>query len=257
MTKQGRAPSRFARTRYYSAAALLAGLLLAASCAFAATTAESIQALSSPDLKVAAAAEAALLEAGDAAVPELAVAMRRGLAQAKTGRVLAKMGRKGMLKLLELCDDPKLGSDAAQVVFWIASPAFRGEIPELLACMNKPALKHQCGRALVKAVDEKAVKAVPLLAAKLLDQDPDIRAYAAAALGQAGPRAKAVVPALRVALGDPSSSVRLGAAVALGKVKARDAETLAALEKAAQDPDSEVRNFAVQALKAGRKSRKT
>ena len=60
---------------------------------------------------------------------------------------------------------------------------------------------------------------LPDLIAKLTDDDPEIRASAAAALAQHGSRAKAVEPALARSLDDPDPKVQRAASAALGVIE--------------------------------------
>jgi len=60
---------------------------------------------------------------------------------------------------------------------------------------------------------------LPDLIAKLGDDDPEIRASAAAALARHGSRAKAAVPALARALDDPDPKVQRAASAALGVIE--------------------------------------
>jgi HEAT repeat protein len=69
-----------------------------------------------------------------------------------------------------------------------------------------------------------AKEAVPALIAVLKDEDSELRASAATALGGIGPAAKEAVPALSVALKDKDKRVREIAASALRKIRARQGE---------------------------------
>jgi hypothetical protein len=79
------------------------------------------------------------------------------------------------------------------------------------------------------------------------DKDPNMRYWAAQALGGFGKQAEPAVPDLAAALKDEDKTVRMGAAYALGEVGSKDAEP--ALAEAGKDPEKEVREAAAFALK--------
>ena len=76
---------------------------------------------------------------------------------------------------------------------------------------------------------------LPDLIAKLGDDDPEIRASAAAALARHGSRAKAAVPALARAIDDPDPKVQQAASAALGVIECLDSQHAAENE---DDPSS-------------------
>ena len=75
----------------------------------------------------------------------------------------------------------------------------------------------------VEAIDKVChmfhAETLPDLIAKLGDDDPEIRASAAAAVARHGTRAKAAVPALARALDDPDPKVQQAASAALGVIE--------------------------------------
>jgi HEAT repeat protein len=79
------------------------------------------------------------------------------------------------------------------------------------------------------------------------DADPNMRYWAAEALGKLGAGAEAAGPDLIAALKDESKLVRMGAAYALGEV--RPPEATPALQAATKDSEKEVRDAAAFALK--------
>src|SRR5262249_17257568 len=76
-----------------------------------------------------------------------------------------------------------------------------------------------------------------------------IRHYAADALGEIGPAAKAAVPALISALKDQDWEVRRATANALGKIGPAPKDAVPGLMVALKDPESVVRSSAAAALK--------
>lgn len=93
---------------------------------------------------------------------------------------------------------------------------------ELLAREAVATVRAQCVWALqdiCEQVDARSAKrAVAPLAAALRDEDAEVRALAAAALGAMGTRAKEAAPALAQALEDRNAEVREAAADALEQV---------------------------------------
>src|SRR5436305_2014104 len=82
---------------------------------------------------------------------------------------------------------------------------------------------------------------VPSLVKTLKEsEDPNMRYWAADALGKFGHAAEPAVPDLISALNDQSKMVRMGAAYALGEVGA--AEALPALQTAGKDAEKDVRD---------------
>lgn len=90
---------------------------------------------------------------------------------------------------------------------------------------------------------------VQSLAAKLKDEDPNMRYWAAKSLGQFGPGSEAALPELTEALKDEAPMVRSGAAYALAEIGQPAEPARGALMEAAKDPDKQVRDAANYALK--------
>jgi HEAT repeat protein len=107
-----------------------------------------------------------------------------------------------------------------------------GTLSTAQGCRNPRRVEHSVP-SLVKTLKE--------------DKDPNMRYYAAQALGQFGPEARPAVPDLTAALKDDSKMVRMGAAYALGEIKSPDA--VPTLQEATKDPEKEVRDAAAFALK--------
>jgi HEAT repeat protein len=103
-------------------------------------------------------------------------------------------------------------------------------------------------QAAVLALAKFGPKAAPDLAAALTDKDlVNVRLWAAHALGQMGPKAKATAPQLAAALKDENGLVRVEAAKALWKV-AEDKAAVTALAKTLTDTDATTRYRAAEAL---------
>jgi HEAT repeat protein len=73
--------------------------------------------------------------------------------------------------------------------------------------------------------------AVPVLVQLLSDDDPEVRDYAALALGDCGPAATAALPRLTEALRDDDPEVRRSAAVSLGRIDRRPEVTVPVLSR--------------------------
>jgi HEAT repeat protein len=136
--------------------------------------------------------------------------------------------------------DPNLRSGALQIV----SPAQNANVsPELFAKSIRSNIldpEDPNRRKLVKM----GAAATPVLLALLKDGNADVRAAAAAILGETGDRS--AVPALVAALDDKAASVRARAVETLGRLG--DRQTAATLVKAAGDRDPAVGEVALTAL---------
>jgi HEAT repeat protein len=165
--------------------------------------------------------------------------------------MIEKIGTDAYPELIRLMGDEKVAQTAGSLLFFNMGPEGARYAPELLACARgKSAVRNYCAQALVRAMSPKAKGQAGLLIEALTDDRDDIRALAAAALGQIGPKAKKAAPALGAALRDPSVAVRAGAAQALTKLGPAAKDALQDLEKAAaSDPNEQVRKYAVDALK--------
>lgn len=163
--------------------------------------------------------------------------------------ILSRMGAAGVEGLLELLTDPELGLAAASALSTVVSPADVDRIPALLKCLQSLPWGNYCGVALVKAASPKARRHASGLIEALSGEKTEVRAFAAAALGEIGPKAKAAVPELQKALNDEAESLRLAAVVALGKIGTKAEIALPAVEDATKDGSAEVRREAREALK--------
>jgi HEAT repeat protein len=86
------------------------------------------------------------------------------------------------------------------------------------------------------------------------DKDPNMRYWAAGAIGKLGADAQPAVPDLIAALHDDSKLVQMGAAYALGEI--RNADAVPALQEAIKSNEKEVRTAAAAALKMIQAKRK-
>lgn len=101
-------------------------------------------------------------------------------------------------------------------------------------------------RVLVGAGDPDAM---PVMAELLRDEDESVRIHAAHSLSTIGPKVREVLPRIHVALRDPVPQVRMYAAVALGGVPPQDDDdTVKPLAEALQDPEICVRIGAAKGL---------
>ncbi len=86
------------------------------------------------------------------------------------------------------------------------------------------------------------------LQASLQDKDPEMRYWAAKALGEYGPKAHVAIPNLVAALKDDTPMVRMGAAYALAEMGPAADTARSALEGLRGDADKEVRDAAAYAI---------
>jgi HEAT repeat protein len=90
--------------------------------------------------------------------------------------------------------------------------------------------------------------ALPGLVAAFKDSDPDVRAWAAQAVGGIGANAADAVPALTELLKNENEGSRNSACIALGKIGPAAKAALPALRIALDDQSQGVRRFAAQAI---------
>lgn len=90
--------------------------------------------------------------------------------------------------------------------------------------------------------------ALPGLVAAFTDSDPDVRAWAAQAVGGIGANAADAVPALTELLKNENEGSRNSACIALAKIGPAAKAALPALRVALNDQSQEVRRFAAQAI---------
>lgn len=92
--------------------------------------------------------------------------------------------------------------------------------------------------------------ALPALIAALQDSEPNVRAWAALAIGDIGPDAERAVPDLIGLLSNPDEGSRNTACIGLRGIGPAAKASLPALRKALSDPSKYVRQFAEQAIKS-------
>jgi HEAT repeat protein len=90
---------------------------------------------------------------------------------------------------------------------------------------------------------------LPAMIAALKDNDADVRAWSAQAIGWIGRDAAEAVPALILLLRNEREGSRNSAALALGGIGPAAKEALPALREALSDPSPGVRRFAAGAIK--------
>ena len=98
--------------------------------------------------------------------------------------------------MLALLKNPDVGTRAGAALFLAAGPESAAHIPALLDCLRDPVVNNYCGNTLVKVAGPGSAGRVPLLRKSLQDPDKTVRLYAAAALGQIGPKAGGAVAGL-------------------------------------------------------------
>jgi hypothetical protein len=91
--------------------------------------------------------------------------------------------------------------------------------------------------------------ALPALVAAFADSDPDVRAWAAQAVGGTGPNAANAVPALTELLKNDNEGSRNSACIALAQIGPAAKAALPALRVALSDKSQDVRRFAAQAIR--------
>jgi HEAT repeat protein len=102
--------------------------------------------------------------------------------------------------------------------------------------------------AVVFRLGRDGQKAAPLLVELLRDEDPNVRFWAAKALGEIGPAAQPARGPLRDCFGDPDADVRWQAIVSLRHIDGNSPEFLAALAALRQDPHPTVRKLVEEIL---------
>ena len=196
-----------------------------------------IAALRDPKPETRAEARAALVKAGPEAVPALVAEMKNGRQQRIMLAVLERMGPASVSKLIEMLSDQDLRVQAAAALAHVSGPKAAAHVPALLTCLRSPEVANLCGTALIKAAP-KAGGHLPAFLAALKDARPDIRAFAAAAIGQIESRPKAAVEPLIAVLKDPEAAVRMGAVAALGRMGKRAQAAVPILKALELDPRS-------------------
>jgi hypothetical protein len=92
--------------------------------------------------------------------------------------------------------------------------------------------------------------ALPELTAALRDDDPDVRAWSAHAIGMIGPGARSAVPALTRLLRNANEGSRNSACIGLKGIGPAASSALPALRRALSDRSAHVREFARRAIAA-------
>lgn len=125
-------------------------------------------------------------------------------------------------------------------------------VPELVAEVeDKESVRRLAAVRTLSQIDGEATAgSAEALRNALQDEDPNLRAASAAALGKLAEHAPQAVPALIDALGDPDDNVRTNAARALGAIGAQAAPAISALRKAAEDENYWTSRAAKQALRS-------
>ena len=90
--------------------------------------------------------------------------------------------------------------------------------------------------------------ALPALIDALTDDDRDVRAWAAGAIGWMGQASEPAIPAFVKLLRDPYEGARNNACIALGRIGPAASEALPVLREALNDPSRDVRGFAAVAI---------
>ncbi len=90
--------------------------------------------------------------------------------------------------------------------------------------------------------------ALPELTTALTDEDPDVRAWSAQAIGMIGAEAQSVVPALIRLLRNSDEGSRNSACIALKGIGPAASRALPALRRALSDRSADVRGFASRAI---------
>lgn len=210
-----------------------------------------VSALSSRDALERQTAESNLVAAGAAAVPALVDELAAGRRQSRMRVLIANIGPAAIPPLVELIDDADAGRRGAarsvlSQVRWRGSGAHAAL---LIGCLRRQETRHPCGMALVRTMDAKAGRWTPELLALLKDGEPEVRTYAAIALGEVGSAAGSAIQPLARALSDPAAPVRGAAATALGKMGRKAVPAREALKAAVDDQDAEVRLAVQEALR--------
>jgi HEAT repeat protein len=126
-----------------------------------------------------------------------------------------------------------------------------GSLPYLIELLkDKHPLVRAAAAGAIREGGPKAAGAVPALINALRDPDPRVRDHAARAVEAVGPAANQAVPALIENLQYPTDwEVRRSAARALGSIGRKAQEAVPALKNALSDPDESVRLEAAEAIK--------
>ena len=92
--------------------------------------------------------------------------------------------------------------------------------------------------------------ALPALIAVLQDDDANVRAWSAQAIGDIGPDAAKAVPDLITLLSNPNEGSRNSACIALRNIGPAAKQALPILRKSLSDPSKDVRRFAALAIES-------
>jgi HEAT repeat protein len=93
-------------------------------------------------------------------------------------------------------------------------------------------------------------RALPAMVAVLQDNDSNVRAWSAQAIGDVGPDAAKAVPELITLLTNSDEGSRNSACIALRNIGPAAKEALPVLRRALSDPSKDVRGFAALAIES-------
>jgi HEAT repeat protein len=186
------------------------------------------------------------------AIPVLTACLRDATVRSSAGRALATAGRSAMPALVSSLRDKEVGVrlEAAAALGRIGRSA-RAAVPALIATLwdDDADVRYHAAAALGRIGRSTAVRA---LADALTDKAEFVRAAAAGALGEIGPRAVAAVPSLILSLRDPDAGVQEAAAEALEEIGPLagpvDRAAVPALLSAIKDMDNWAREVAEVAI---------
>lgn len=193
---------------------------------------------------------------GPAALPAIQAILRDPQSDAdqlkgalKACGILGKTAAPAVPEVAAVLAEPGLTAEAAIALSYMGSTAFE-PLRDALSSAD-PILRREALRSIGK-LEERGPLDVgivfPLLAARMADEDPGVRAVAATYLGIIHQHAQQAVPALIGALADPDPEVRRAAAAALPSFGAEAAPALPALRKAAGDRNEDVAREAARSI---------
>lgn len=193
---------------------------------------------------------------GPAALPAIQAILRDPQSDAdqlkgalKACGILGKTAAPAVPEVAAVLAEPGLTAEAAIALSYMGNTAF-GPLRDALSSAD-PILRREALRSVGK-LEERGPLDVgvvfPVLAERIADEDPGVRAVAATYLGIIHQHAQQAVPALIGALADPDPEVRRAAAAALPSFGAEAAPALPALRKAAGDRNEDVAREAARSI---------